>query len=84
MTNKMPRGISLSYEIENAETASITTVNAVAAVSDTPIPDLDPLIGTIDPDALDTLIDESSEAYVSFQYCGFDIAVHAGEVVIKE
>ena len=50
-------------------------VQTVADQSDTDALDLPPLFETFDPDALDMLIREMNEGYVSFEYAGYSITV---------
>lgn len=60
-------------------------VQAVANKSNTDALDLPPLFDTLDPDSLDTLIQEMNKGEVAFDYAGQHITVNSrGEVVITE
>jgi len=60
---------------------SMAVVTLVAAVSETPATDLEPLHSQIDPDALDALMDresprpEDSECTVRFEFHDHDVSV---------
>lgn len=56
-------------------------VQTVANRSTTGALDLPPLFDTLDPDALDTLIQEMDEGEVSFDYAGYNITVNTQGVV---
>lgn len=56
------------------EPVSTQVVEAVAEMEDTDHTELSPLFDTIDPDALDTIVDENGGA-VSFQYAGYAVKV---------
>lgn len=65
------------------ESVSETVVSAVAEVTDTDPLSLEPLYTTIDPDALNALLERDQRRFdrsltrVEFSYCGCDIVVTA-------
>lgn len=72
----MPRG---------RETAAEAVIQTVAETTDTDPLELPPLYETIDPDALDALIEDMQAGSISFTYTGREITVHSdGTVTIDE
>lgn len=65
------------------ETAlSTAIVEAVSTASDTPIRELPVLYDAIDPDALCSLFfDRETSGYVTFQYAGHVVTVHADRTI---
>lgn len=72
------------HQIGPDESPSYAVVRAVSTFSDTPITELDPLSLTIDPEAMDSVLESASDGDISFSYSGFDVTVTDGEVVVKE
>ena len=81
-------GAAFVYEIEPGERPSEAVYSVVAAVSDRPPLELDPLAHAIDPDALDRLFSRpssaSSDGRAEFECCGYRIVVTAETVRIYE
>lgn len=73
----------ITHRIDKNERASIAVLRAVAAHSDTPILDLEPLYDSIDPEALDSLIENGSETYIHFDYQDFSVTVTSERVCIE-
>lgn len=74
----------------NDETPSHAVVALVADAESVRPVDLEPLHGTIDPDALDRLFaptnsgDDRTDGYVAFVFEGYHVTIHGdGEVVAK-
>lgn len=88
-TSKRPgSGTEFVYEIEPGERPSEAVYSVVAAVSDRPPLELDPLAHAIDPDALDRLFGQPSsrpdDLRAEFECCGYRIVVTAETVRIYE
>lgn len=68
------------------EDVSTTVLEAVAAVAETPVLDLEPLYEAIDPDALEAVVRSSERAVVEFDYHGFTVVVcsEGGVIVLEE
>lgn len=67
-------------------TPATRVVTAVAAAADTDPVDLPPLYDTLDPEALNTLINssESGSVLLTFSYTGYRVTVHGnGEVDVE-
>jgi hypothetical protein len=61
---------------------SAAITEAVSARADSPVSELPPLNGTIDPEALDTLFSgRETGGSVEFQYAGYLVTVHADHTV---
>lgn len=60
---------------------SISIVRSVAAHSNTPVEELPPLTDTIDPDALDALVDSMATGSVAFPYAAHVVTVAADGTV---
>ncbi|WP_458191111.1 HalOD1 output domain-containing protein [Haladaptatus sp. NG-WS-4] len=79
----------LTYEIGEGETPSEAVVRATAALTNTPVIDLDPLYSVMDPVHLDGLFSESSrrtdhkENSVTFSFNGCCISVAGDTVVVR-
>lgn len=76
--NQFDQNGGLTYPIGDDERPSEAVVRAVAAFTDTPILDLDPLYYAIDPEHVDTLLDGSDgaeHARVSFGFNGCTVTV---------
>ncbi len=79
----------ITYEIGETESPSEAVVQATAALTNTPVLDLDPLYDVIDPDHLDGLFDDSSthsldeERTMEFSYNGCQVAVTTEFVVVR-
>ncbi|WP_458186577.1 HalOD1 output domain-containing protein [Haladaptatus sp. NG-WS-4] len=79
----------LTCEIGEGESPSEAVVRATAALTNTPVIDLDPLYSVIDPDHLDGLFGELSsrtghkENSVTFSFNGCCISVAGDTVVIR-
>ncbi|WP_436926701.1 HalOD1 output domain-containing protein [Halosimplex amylolyticum] len=63
------------------ETVSIRAIQKVADESNCDQVDLPPLYESIEPDALNTLVDGMSDGEVSFSYAGREVTVDSNEVV---
>lgn len=75
---------------QSDEPVSMSVLRGVAAVTNTPITDMDPLFETVDPEALDDLYDpaagdrERADTRVAFRFNGCDVVVYAaGEIEIS-
>ncbi|WP_049941582.1 HalOD1 output domain-containing protein [Haloterrigena turkmenica] len=75
----------------SSETPSLEIIERVASLEETDPLALPPLYDTIDPDALDSLVQSSAadgartESTIRFTYCGYDVRVGAdGGVVVSE
>jgi YD repeat-containing protein len=73
----------------DATRPSTAVVELVSIAADRAPVSLEPLFGTVDPDALDTLVDHDGDARpgvdttVSIRYAGFDVSVRwDGEVAV--
>ena len=74
------------YDRSTPEDVGATVIEAVAAVAETPALELDPLYGSIDPDALEAVVRSAERALVEFDYQGCRVVVYSegGVVVLKE
>lgn len=77
------------YSIGDNERPSAAVVRAVAAVTDTPILELDPLYRVVDPEHLDGLVeaageDTNADSSMSFAFAGCTVTVTASEVHVRE
>lgn len=68
---------------QSREEITIPIVEAVSDARETPIEELPPLTGSIDPDALETLVDDDryQGLSVTFAYAGLRVVVHSGDTV---
>jgi len=67
---------TVHHEWRQSDQPSVTIVEAVAAATDRPTTDLPPLHGTVDTDALDSLLDgQSPSVTVSFRYSETTVSV---------
>lgn len=66
------------------ERPSFAVVRAIAAFTNTPVEQVDPLADTVDPEALDTVLSEGEEARVSFAHCGVQVELTGTRVVLAE
>lgn len=67
------------------ETATKQVVRTVAETTETDPLELPPLYETIDPDALDALVEDMEAGTISFPYVGHEITVNSdGTVTIEE
>lgn len=79
-----------SYQISSDENHTIAVVTAVAAVKNTPPEQLDVLADIVDPDALASLFDDTSEQNrdtslrVRFRYSGCEVVVTNQYVRVRE
>lgn len=73
-----------THQIDADESPSHAVVRAVSAFSDTPITELDPLYLTVDPEAMDCVLETTANGHVSFQYNEFDVTVSAEEIILEE
>mgnify|MGYP006276394263 CR=1 FL=1 len=76
---------SVRHDWKQSGQPSVAIVEAVAAATDRAATDLPPLQGTVDADALDTLLQErSSSVMVSFRYADTVVSVSGnGSVEIE-
>ncbi|WP_254838753.1 HalOD1 output domain-containing protein [Natronomonas marina] len=79
--------VRTQYDWERT-TPSTAVVETVASAADADATDIEPLYGTLDPDALDSLIagstDDRSDITVSFTFAGELVTLHGtGEVVAR-
>lgn len=66
-------------------TASTDVVQTVAESTNNDPVDLPPLYETIDPDALDSILEETVDGWVSFTYAGVEVtATSEGGVAVNE
>lgn len=73
------------YTLGDDEPPSQGVYSGVATLEDSSPLDLAPLAEAVDPDALDALLaGETRQIRVILQYCGYEIAVTADEVRVKE
>lgn len=67
------------------ETPSNRIIDAVAERTDNDAVDLPPLYDTVDPDALDSLVECMDNGTITFTYAGLDITVtHDGELSFSD
>ncbi|MFP9190558.1 HalOD1 output domain-containing protein [Natronosalvus vescus] len=62
------------------ESATIGVVKAVAAATDVQPEAIEPLYGSVDGDALNSLLERGDDVCVTFPYAGFDVEVRATTV----
>lgn len=67
--------------LQAKETVSERVINQVASKTDRDALDLPPLYRSIDPDALDSLVERMSDGSVSFSYAGHRISVESDESI---
>nr|WP_225317676.1 HalOD1 output domain-containing protein [Haloferax sp. CBA1150] len=60
---------------DRSEPLSTNVVMSIAAIEDIRPTQLPPLAGTIDPDALNTLFEQSDDAIISFSYAGYRVTL---------
>jgi hypothetical protein len=83
--------VSISYDAD-AETyraqfdddviaPSMAVIEAVASVRDAGAMELDPLVDTVDPMAIDRLADGSDDRSLEFRYLDHTVTVHARGIV---
>ncbi|WP_227354812.1 HalOD1 output domain-containing protein [Haladaptatus salinisoli] len=80
------RTYRFEYDAEGGERPSVIVVRAVAAVTNTPSIDFDPLYDTIDPDHLDGLFaetDGTASVELSFTFGECSVTVTHDEVRIR-
>ncbi|WP_435063375.1 HalOD1 output domain-containing protein [Halobaculum sp. EA56] len=82
------RGAGTEFPIDDGVRPSEAVVRAVAEATDTPVLDLPPLYGVIDPEHLDELIDGRGddaveERSVSFRFGGCRVTVNGGTVRVR-
>lgn len=64
------------FEVDpDAEDPSNTVVLTIAAYSNRTIDDFPPLFSSVDPDALDAIVDSMDEGHVSFSHAGHVVTV---------
>lgn len=77
----------LTYEIGPAEPPSETVVRAVAAFTDTPLIELEPLYDTINPEylngCLQSINDDSVETELSFPFNECSVTVTPDKVTVR-
>lgn len=83
------RLMARSPQTQPSESLTVDVVNVVADYEDVDPVSLPPLAETINPDALDTLFDATSEAtnsetYVAIEYCGHTVKVYADNTISLE
>lgn len=71
-------------EIPEEEWVGVAIVETVAAVSDTPVMDVEPLAGTIDPEALEAIVTSESDATVEFDYCDWRVTVTDERITVEQ
>lgn len=68
-------------ELETAESPSLRVIETIAAVTDADPLTMPPLYDTVDPDALDTVLDADGTIEIVFEYDGHAVEVTGdGEV----
>lgn len=83
MTPNSPNETTHTYDIGPDESPSDAVLSTVSAFSDTPVLELDPLFLAIDPEAMDSVLETASDGSISFSYCGFEVTVTDGEVILE-
>lgn len=73
-------GPSVQHPIAPGVSISTAVVRAVAAISDTQIDKLDPLASVIDPDALESIFENTESGRIEFQYEGHKVIVEPERV----
>lgn len=71
-------------QINASDCPSQVVINVVAAYSNRPVLDLEPLYNTIDPEALDRLVKDRSDVCVAFEYQDFSVTVDSERVCVEE
>jgi hypothetical protein len=71
-------------QIRPDESPSIGLVRTIAALKNTPSHEVEPLKNTIDPDALDRLVDHGDGASVEFEYEGMRVIVDGRTVTVRD
>lgn len=71
-------------QIDTSDYPSQVVINTVAAYSNTPVLDLEPLYNTIDPEALDRVVKKGSDACVAFEYQDYSVTVDSERVRVEE
>lgn len=69
---------TVRHDWRESDQPSMVVVEAVAAATDRPATDLPPLQGTLDADALDTLLNGQSSVTISFRYADTAVSVDGG------
>lgn len=78
----------VTKQVSTTTDVSTTVVTTVAATTNTPIEELPPLYGVVDPDALDALFQPRGDGCprtgirVSFSLAGCTVDVHDGNVTV--
>lgn len=74
------------FHAPRGESVLMNTVDAVADFKDVPASELAPMYDSVDPEALEQLVDGSgSPVHVTFRYEGLDITVRTdGRISIRE
>lgn len=78
--NSSPVHHTVEFDWTLAESPSAAVVQAVSREKGVDPTDIEPLFGTVDPDALNALfkkVSSESRSYVQFSYEGFDVVVDA-------
>lgn len=72
------------YDVSDPDSILISIIEATATVTETPPSQLEPLVETIDPDALATLVRSADQGVVvEFLYHGHRVAVCSeGDIVV--
>lgn len=76
-----------SHDVDSHQPLSLTVIEAVEAATDAQTTELPPLYEVIDPDALDSLFQSTSEesVCVEFSYSGVEVAVQGdGTVTVMD
>lgn len=84
MSDQSSKDLLVSYEMDEEESASLSIINAISAVSNKSISDLDPLIRTIDTDALDTITEDNSVGVLTFRHNGFKVTIRGNVVHVTD
>lgn len=71
----------VSLESCPGDSISMAAVSLVAAIEDISTADLDPLYGSVDPEALDSLhesLESAGGGHVTFPYAGYELTISPG------
>lgn len=73
------------YHSDGEEPVSTTVVRSLGAITNTAPEEVPPLYDSVDPDALDRLIDDGADVRVRFEHVGYRITVTGtGEVRLED
>ena len=70
-------------ELDGSEKPSSAIIQVVAALSNSPVTELDPLAHSIDPEAVDALLTHKAGPSLTFNYSGFEVTADSQTVVVE-